>query len=49
MTHIYVLYLLFSNTQSDDIFTSMRKDDPNVYKKDDELKYDDIKSPSTTK
>ena len=27
----------------------MRKDDPNVYEKDDELKYDDIKSPSTTK
>ena len=27
----------------------MRKDDPNVNEKDDELKYDDIKSPSTTK
>ena len=49
MTHIYVLYLLFSNTQYDDIVTSMRKDDPIVYEKDDELKYDDIKSPSTTK
>ena len=49
MTHIYVLYLLFSNPQYDDIVTSVRKDDPNVYEKDDELKYDDIKSPSTTK
>ena len=27
----------------------MRKDDPNVNEKDDELKYDDIKNPSTTK
>ena len=27
----------------------MRKDEPNVNEKDDELKYDDIKSPSTTK
>ena len=49
MTHIYVLYLLFSNPQYDDIVTSMRKDEPNVNEKDDKLKYDDIKSPSTTK
>ena len=39
----------FSNTQYDDIVTSVRKDEPNVNEKDDELKYDDIKSPSTTK
>ena len=49
MTHIYVLYLLLSNPQYDDFVTSMRKDDPNVNEKDYELKYDDIKSPSTTK
>ena len=47
MTHI--LYLLFSNPQYDNIVTSMRKNEPNVNEKDDELKYDDIKSPSTTK
>ena len=40
---------MFSNPQYDDIVTTMRKDDPNVYEKDNELKYDDIKSPSTTK
>ena len=49
MTCIYVLYLLFSNPQYDDIVTLMRKDDPNVNEKDDELKYDDIKIPLTTK
>ena len=49
MTYIYVLYHLFSNPQYDDIVTSMRKDEANVYEEDDELKYDDIKSPSTTK
>ena len=49
MTYIYVLYLLFSNPQCDDIVTLMRKDDPNVNEKDDKPKYDDIKSPSTTK
>ena len=40
---------MFSNPQYDDIVTSIRKDDPNVYEKDDELEYDDINSPSTTK
>ena len=49
LTYMHVFYLLFSNTQYDDIVTSMRKDEPNVYEKDDELKYDDIKSPLTTK
>ena len=39
---------MFSNPQYDDIFTSVRKDEPNVNEKDDELKYDDIKSPSAT-
>ena len=46
---MYFIYLLFSNPQYDDIVTSMRKDEPTVNEKDDELKYDDIKSPSTTK
>ena len=49
MTHIYVLYLLFSNPQYDDIVTSVRKNELIVDEKDDESKYDDIKSPSTTK
>ena len=49
MTHIYVLYLLFSNPQYDDIITSERKDEPNVNEKNDEPKYDDIKNPSTSK
>ena len=49
MTHIYVLYILFSNPQYDDIVTSMRNDESNINEKDDELKYDDIKSPTTTK
>ena len=40
---------MFSNPQYDGIITSVRKDEPNVNENDDELKYDDIKSPSTTK
>ena len=39
MTHIY---LLFSTPQYENIVTSMRKDDPNVYERNHKLKYDDI-------